>query len=162
MQGSRRVWHTGLALVACLGLDALRPVSAEDVDATALALVEQRNLGEGLAWLGYQAASRTAAFAAMVKSVGRIEAQTLVQNELRYLQPDYQSQWDRNLAASYAHSFTAEELRSLDQGESSLSLANSFRVRNARVIADMKARSSELLKQFVARALGNAQMTLQH
>lgn len=45
MQGSRRVWHTGLVLVACLGLDALRPVSAEDVDATALALVEQRNLG---------------------------------------------------------------------------------------------------------------------
>ncbi|MCI3944466.1 hypothetical protein K0038_01480 [Pseudomonas syringae] len=162
IQGSRRVWAGLVLMIACLGLDALQPAGAEEVDDTALALVEERNLGEGLAWLGYQVASRTVAFAGIVKAVGKIEAQTRVQKELQDLQPDYQVQWDRNLAASYAHSFTAEELRSLNQGEGSSTLATRFRARNARVSADMKARSSELLEQFVARALGNAQMTLQH
>jgi hypothetical protein len=114
-----------------------------------------------LAWLGYQGASRTVTFASIVQAVGRTQAQELVQRELQRLQPDYQTQWDRNLAAAYARSFTAEELRLLNEGNDSPSLASRFRVRNTQVSADMKARSSELLGQFVSRALGNAQAALQ-
>ncbi|MCJ2369883.1 hypothetical protein [Pseudomonas sp. RGM 3321] len=160
-QGSRGAWQTCLALMACLCLDAMQPVNAEEADDMALALVEQRNLGEGLAWLGYRVASRTATFAGIVQAIGKTEAQELVQKELQRLQPEYQSQWDRNLAAAYAHSFTAEELRSLNQGQNSPSLVSRFRARNTQVSADMKARSSELLGQFVSRALGNAQAALQ-
>ncbi|EKG32897.1 hypothetical protein [Pseudomonas avellanae] len=161
IHGSRRAWQAGLALIACLCADTMHPAGAEEVDDTALALVEQRKLGEGLAWLGYQGASRTVTFASIVQAVGKTEAQELVQKELQRLQPDYQTQWDRNLAAAYARSFTAEELRLLNEGNDSPSLASRFRVRNTQVSADMKARSSELLGQFVSRALGNAQAALQ-
>ncbi|EGH28481.1 MULTISPECIES: hypothetical protein [Pseudomonas syringae group] len=159
-RGSRGNWQTCLALLACLCLDAMHPASAEEADDMALALVEQRNLGEGLAWLGYQVASRTATFAGIVQAVGKTEAQELVQKELQRLKPEYQAQWDRNLAAAYAHAFTAEELRSLNQGADSPALGNRFRSRNTQVSVDMKARSSELLGQFVSRALSNAEAAL--
>ena len=160
VRGSRGTWQTCLALLACLCLAAMHPASAEEADDMALALVEQRNLGEGLAWLGYQVASRTATFAGIVQAVGKTEAQELVQKELQRLKPEYQAQWDRNLAAAYAHAFTAEELRSLNQGEDSPALGNRFRARNTQVSTDMKARSSELLGQFVSRALSNAEAAL--
>ncbi|KPX13561.1 hypothetical protein ALO71_02641 [Pseudomonas amygdali pv. dendropanacis] len=41
IQGSRGAWQTCLALMACLCLDALHPVNAEEADDMALALVEQ-------------------------------------------------------------------------------------------------------------------------
>ncbi|GFM79677.1 hypothetical protein PSCICN_03690 [Pseudomonas cichorii] len=161
-----RVSRTSLTLLGCsllLSLALTLDVRAdEDADDTALLFVQERHLGDSLAWLGYQVASRTVTFASLVQSIGKTQAQDLVQKELQRLQPTYQMQWDRNLAAAYAHSFTAQELQSLNQGSSSLSLMNKFKARNNEVGAQMKARSSELLKAFVAQALGNAQKSLAH
>ncbi|MBC3954862.1 MULTISPECIES: hypothetical protein [Pseudomonas] len=159
-QGSRVAIKTGLALIACLLVDGTRQVHADEVDDTALAFVQERKLGDGLAWLGYQVASRTATFASLVNQVGKTEAQELVQTELQRLQPTYQTEWDRNLAAAYAHSFTADELRSLSQGDGSSSVVNKFRARNIQVSAEMKSSSSELLGRYVSKALGNAQQAL--
>ncbi|MDG6404607.1 hypothetical protein QCD79_32625, partial [Pseudomonas quasicaspiana] len=44
-------------------------------------------------------------------SVGKTQAQELVKDELQRLQPQFQSQWDRNMAAAYAQSISAEGLR---------------------------------------------------
>ncbi|SHN22206.1 hypothetical protein SAMN05216593_114137 [Pseudomonas asturiensis] len=159
-QGSCVAIKTGLALIACLLVDGTRQVHADEVDDTALAFVQERKLGDGLAWLGYQVASRTATFASLVNQVGKTEAQELVQTELQRLQPAYQTEWDRNLAAAYAHSFTADELRSLSQGDGSSSVVNKFRARNIQVSAEMKSSSSELLGRYVSKALGNAQQAL--
>lgn len=159
-QGSRVAIKTGLALIACLLVDGTRQVHADEVDDTALAFVQERKLGDGLAWLGYQVASRTATFASLVNQVGKTEAQELVQTELQRLQPTYQTEWDRNLAAAYAHSFTADELRSLSQGDGSSSVVNKFRARNIQVSAEMKSSSFELLGRYVSKALGNAQQAL--
>ncbi|RMQ46942.1 hypothetical protein ALQ04_00077 [Pseudomonas cichorii] len=137
-----------------------REAQADEADDKALLLVQERHLGNSLAWLGYQVASRTVTFASLVDTMGKTQAQDRVQKELQRLQPTYQVQWDRNLAAAYAHSFTAQELQSLNEGSSSLSLMNKFKARNNEVGAQMKARSSELLKAFVAQALGNAQESL--
>lgn len=158
--GSCVAIKTGLALIACLLVDGTRQVHADEVDDTALAFVQERKLGDGLAWLGYQVASRTATFASLVNQVGKTEAQELVQTELQRLQPAYQTEWDRNLAAAYAHSFTADELRSLSQGDGSSSVVNKFRARNIQVSAEMKSSSSELLGRYVSKALGNAQQAL--
>ncbi|QHF04533.1 hypothetical protein N015_19830 [Pseudomonas asturiensis] len=159
-QGSRVAIKTGLALIACLLVDGTRQVHADEVDDTALAFVQERKLGDGLAWLGYQVASRTATFASLVNQVGKTEAQELVQTELQRLQPTYQTEWDRHLAAAYAHSFTADELRSLSQGDGLSSVVNKFRARNIQVSAEMKSSSSELLGRYVSKALGNAQQAL--
>ncbi|MCD5996660.1 hypothetical protein KDX38_24085 [Pseudomonas sp. CDFA 602] len=159
-QGTHRVLRTGLTLLACLLFDSSRQVHAEPVDDVALAFVQERHLGNGLAWLGYQVASRTATFTRIVETIGKTEAQTLVQGELQRLQPDYQAEWDRNLAAAYAHSFSSDELRSLNQGDSSPSQANRLKAGNTQVGAEMKATSSALLERFVSRALSNAQQSL--
>jgi hypothetical protein len=161
-RGSRLALQTCLALVALLCVDLARPVHADEVDDTALAFVQQRDLGNGLGWLGYQVASRTAAFAAIVDVVGKTEAQELVQSELQRLQPDYQTQWNRHLAAAYAHVFTAEELRSLNQDDGSSSQVSGLKARNNQVGIEMKARSSELLASFVDQALDNARKSLEH
>jgi hypothetical protein len=122
----------------------------------ALAFVRDRHLGESLGWLGYQVASRTVTFTTIVETVGRTKAQEIVQDELQYLQPQYQQEWDRNLAAAYSASFTPEELSALNAGDPPSDIANKFRARQRDVGMDMKGRSSELLKVYVSTALDNA------
>lgn len=126
------------------------------VPPSALAFVQDRHLGESLGWLGYQVASRTPTFATIVETVGRTKAQEIVQDELQYLQPQYQQEWDRNLAAAYAASFTPEELTALDVGDPPPDVAKKFRDKQRDVGTDMKARSSKLLEVYVSTSLDNA------
>lgn len=156
------ILNSTLALVVCLMQDVPRPAQADEAEDTALTLVRERHLGDSLGWLGYQVASHTVTFANLVEQLGKTQAQELVQSELQRLQPQFQAQWDRNLAAAYAHAFTAQELRSLNDGDDSPELANKFRTRNNDVGADMKARSADLLGDFVSQALNNATQSLQH
>lgn len=130
--------------------------AAPAVAPSALAFVQDRHLGESLGWLGYQVASRTVIFTTIVDAVGRTKAQEIVQDELQHLQPQYQQEWDRNLAAAYAASFTPDELTALDVGDPPPDVANKFRSKQRDVGLDMKSRSSDLLKVYVSTALDNA------
>mgnify|MGYP000506820246 CR=1 FL=1 len=130
--------------------------AAPAVAPSALAFVQDRHLGESLGWLGYQVASRTVTFTTIVEAVGRTKAQEIVQDELQHLQPQYQQEWDRNLAAAYAASFTPDELTALDVGDPPPDVANKFRSKQRDVGLDMKRRSSDLLKVYVSTALDNA------
>ncbi|GFM51121.1 hypothetical protein [Pseudomonas capsici] len=157
------VSRTRLTFLGCsllLSWTLAQSVQADEADDTALLFVQERHLGDSLGWLGYQVASRSVTFASIVEAVGKNQAQDLVHKELQRLQPDYQVQWDRNLAAAYAQSFSAQELQSLNEGSGSLSLLNKLKVRSNEVGIRMKERSSELLETFVAQALGNAQKSL--
>lgn len=147
-----------------LGVSAsLAPMAhASEVDDSALAFVEERHLGDSLGWLGYQVASRTVTFGTIVNAIGKTQAQTLVKDELQRLQPQFQAQWDRNLAAAYAQAFTADELRALNKGDDPPMLANKLRAKQNDVGMDMKARSADLLRDFVTQALDNAQASLTH
>ncbi|WP_409522060.1 MULTISPECIES: hypothetical protein [unclassified Pseudomonas] len=161
-----------LKTVACLGLGLLihapgmaraeeappeqAATTTPALSSSALSFVQDRHLGESLGWLGYQVASRTVTFTTIVETIGRTKAQEIVQDELQYLQPQYQQEWDRNLAAAYAASFSPEELAALDAGDPPPDVANKFRVKQRDVGMDMKSRSSELLKVYVSTALDNA------
>lgn len=152
-----KVLSATLSALFCLMLNAPLHAQAEEAAPDpALVFVQDHHLGESLGWLGYQVASRTVTFATIVETVGRTEAQTLVQDELKSLQPEYQVEWDRNLAAAYAQSFTPEELQQLNVGEPAEPLANKFRNKQRDVGMDMKGRSSELLKVYVSTALDSA------
>ncbi|MDU8361009.1 hypothetical protein [Pseudomonas syringae group sp. J309-1] len=148
------------ALLLGLWTSVEQSVQASEVDDSALAYVEDRHLGESLGWLGYQVASRTATFGSIVESVGKTQAQELVKDELQRLQPQFQSQWDRNMAAAYAQSFSADELRALNRGDKEPQLANKLRAKQNDVGTDMKARSADLLKEFVSQALNSAMARL--
>jgi hypothetical protein len=159
---------TGAALtLVCAALISVsslctRHVQASEVDDSALAFVQERHLGDSLGWLGYQVASRTPTFGSIVETIGKTQAQALVQDELQRLQPQFQAQWDLNLAAAYAQSFTAEELRAMNKGAEPPMLANKLRAKQNDVGMDMKARSADLLRDFVSQALNNAQASLTH
>lgn len=158
MNGCKAVFLPGAILVVVLLSGTLPELApAGEVDDTALSFVQGRQLGDGLGWLGYQVASRTVTFTDLVERLGKTKAQALVQAELKRLQPQYQGQWERNLAAAYAHSFSVDELRQLNQGQGSPALKNRFKVRNTEVGQEMKTSSSQLLSEFVAQALNNAQ-----
>ncbi|MFP3849865.1 hypothetical protein SLW75_13630 [Pseudomonas sp. W5-01] len=152
----------GLTLVAVMALQSVAlagetaPAPAPVAGDSALTFVQERHLGESLGWLGYQVASHTVTFATIVETVGRTKAQEIVQDELQSLQPQYQQEWDRNLAAAYAASFSPEELKALDAADPAPDVANKFRNKQRDVGADMKDRSSELLKVYVSTALDNA------
>jgi hypothetical protein len=150
------------ALLISVCSTAARNAQASEVDDSALAFVQERHLGESLGWLGYQVASRTVTYGTIVNAIGKTQAQALVNDELQRLQPQFQAQWDRNLAASYAQSFTAEELRAMNKGDDPPMLANKLRAKQNDVGMDMKARSADLLRDFVSQALNNAQDTLNH
>jgi len=124
--------------------------------ASAQAFVHDRHLGDSLGWLGYQVASRTVTFTQIVEAVGRTKAQEVVQDQLQDLQPQYQQEWDSNLAAAYAASFSPDELQALNVGDPPPDVANKFRAKQRDVGMDMKSRSSELLKIYVSTALDNA------
>ena len=164
-------YRTSLSQTACnviLGLLVLvllggpRSALAVQGNDAALAFVQQRHLGDSLAWLGYQVASRTVTFATLVQKVGKTQAQTAVQTALQHLQPRYQEQWNSNMAAAYAESFTPEELRELNEGSPPSALANKFRAKQKDVGMSMKAKSDELLNTFVSKALLDAQDTVSH
>ncbi|OCX11449.1 hypothetical protein [Pseudomonas graminis] len=152
----------GLTLVGVMALQSVAlasetaPAPAPVAGDAALTFVQERHLGESLGWLGYQVASHTVTFATIVETVGRTKAQEIVQDELQSLQPQYQQEWDRNLAAAYAASFSPEELKALDAADPAPEVANTFRNKQRDVGADMKDRSSELLKVYVSTALDNA------
>lgn len=152
----------GLTLVGVMALQSVAlagepaPAPAPVAGDSALTFVQERHLGESLGWLGYQVASHTVTFATIVETVGRTKAQEIVQDELQSLQPQYQQEWDRNLAAAYAASFSPEELKALDAADPAPDVANKFRNKQRDVGADMKDRSSELLKVYVSTALDNA------
>lgn len=142
--------------VTLAGDTAPAPAPAPLAGDSALTFVQDRHLGESLGWLGYQVASHTVTFATIVETVGRTKAQEIVQDELQSLQPQYQQEWDRNLAAAYAASFSPEELKALDAADPAPDVANKFRNKQRDVGAEMKDRSSELLKVYVSTALDNA------
>jgi hypothetical protein len=144
------------AVLLALLANASPPAQATEVADSALAYVQERHLGDSLGWLGYQVASRTPTFGSIVEAVGKTQAQVLMQDELQRLQPQYQAQWDRNLAAAYARYFTADELQALGRGDNQPQLANKLRAGQNDVGTDMKARSADLLKDYVSRALNDA------
>lgn len=143
-----------MLVVGVLGLPGT--VLAADANENALIFVQKQHLGDGLAWLGFQVASRTTTYAGIVQKVGKVQGQTIVQDALQRLQPTYQEQWNRNMAAAYAESFTPAEMRTLNEGNPPKALADKFKAKEKDVGLSMKSKSTDLLNSYVAKALLDA------
>lgn len=129
---------------------------AADSEAAALRMVRSLRLGDNLSMLGLQTAARTTTFQIISKSVGPDKARTLVSDELNTAKPKYQEQWDKNLAASYAPLFSAEELRSIAEKQRQSPYFSKFMSKQNEVGNAMQAKSSGLLKEYVTEALTTA------
>ena len=129
---------------------------AADSEAAALQMVKKLRLGENLGQMGFQVVSRTVTYQVIIRSVGADKARALVTEELNRARPKYQDQWDKNLAASYAPIFTADELNSIAEKQRQSPHINKFLSKQNDVGAAMQSKSTELLKQFTTEAMTNA------
>ncbi|AHV94493.1 hypothetical protein [Bordetella holmesii] len=148
----------GLARAACLTLllAAAMPACAQDGQAAALALIAQRHLGDNLAALGAQVAVRTSTYAVLVKRLGQEQAGALVRQQLKHALPNYQPQWNANLAAAYASVFDASELASLARDGQASPVAAKFAERQRDIGEDMRVRSTPVLQAYVTEAMNQA------
>lgn len=144
------------ALALGVLLLAAPPARAEDGQAAALSLVEQRRLGENLAGMGAQVAVRTTTYAVLVKRLGPEPAGALVRQQLKQALPKYQPQWNAHLAAAYASVFSAEELASLARDGKASPAAAKLAARQQQIGEDMRARSTPVLRAYVTEAMNQA------
>ncbi len=129
---------------------------AADASSAALEMVKKLRLGDNLGTMGSQVATNTQTYRNMVQMVGADRAQALIRDELSKTRPKYQDQWDRNLAAAYAESFTSNELESIAEKQKASPYANKFLAKQSDVGRSMQSKSTGLLQQYVAEALNSA------
>lgn len=138
----------------CSSAASATPTSATaSSDDPALALVQRFDMGAGLESLANQVARKTTTFGVIAKKHGASEAINLVKAEISKALPTYQGRWNQNLALIYSKHFSAEELQSLGTLGKSSPYAGEFQSTHAAVGAEMRASSSQILKELVTEAL---------
>ena len=131
-------------------------VIASDPYTSSLSLVKTTRLGDNLPVLALQVAQSTMTYKIIEKSVGAEEALLIVQDEINQARPNYQDPWDKNLAACYAQTLSAEELESLAMNPGSSVYVPVLMASQGEVAQCMQAKSTDLLAALLSEALGKA------
>ncbi len=122
-------------------------------DDPALAMVQSLDLGQNLEAMSVQTASSTQTYLIVSQKLGVAAADAAIRKEIAALLPNYQPQWNRNLADAYAEFLSPDELRSMAMlGKSSPHFGKFMSVRS-QVSPRMQASSSALLQKLSAAAL---------
>ncbi|MDT7848403.1 hypothetical protein Q9292_02170 [Methylophilus sp. VKM B-3414] len=138
-----------LSLVSTIAVAA----TSEDI---ALTLVQKYRFGQNLPAISYQVASQTQTYRMIVNKVGEQKAQSMVRSEIDKVIPDYQNQWDKNLASSYAQVISADKLQSLvDEGPSS-KYSSELKTKQGEIGPLMQAKSTGLLNEMLIKAMTSA------
>ncbi|TFW72956.1 hypothetical protein C3Y98_00935 [Methylotenera oryzisoli] len=138
-----------LSLVSTLSVGA----SSEDV---ALNLVQKYRFGQNLTPISYQVASQTQTYRMIVNKVGEQKAQSIVKSEIDKVIPEYQNQWNKNLASSYAQVISPEKLQSLvDEGPSS-KYSGELKTKQSEIGPLMQSKSKDLLNEMLTKAMTSA------
>lgn len=135
-----------LSLVSTISVAA----NSEDI---ALTLVQKYRFGQNLASISYQAASQIQTYRMIVNKVGEQKAQTIVKSEIDKVIPEYQGQWNKNLASAYAQVISPEKLQSLvDEGPSS-KYSSDLKAKQNEIGPLMQSKSTGLLNEMLTKAM---------
>ena len=138
-----------LSLVSTISVAA----SSEDI---ALTLIQKYRFGQNLTWISYQVASQTQTYRMIVNKVGEQKAQSLVKTEIDKIILEYQNQWNKNLASSYAQIISADKLQSIvDEGPSS-KYSGELKAKQSEIYPLMQSKSASLLNELLAKAMASA------
>lgn len=129
---------------------------AQPAKAAATEFVLRQNVGSNLKTLGLATARKTQTFAILVSGMGMLGAERLVSKELDYHAPQFQGQWNDNLAKAYAQSFTSEELKSLASEGRNSRYFGKLSEKQAVVGDSMQRMSATVLTAYVSAALYSA------
>ena len=106
-----RIATSGLALVSLYA--GVQPLShaAKLVD-MAQAMVEKYKLGHTLPQVAMQLAAKSPDYQTLIDKMGAQQAQQQLMAAARQVVPQYQKQWDAQLANAYAQTFSEPQLKS--------------------------------------------------
>ena len=143
------------ALMLCVAPAAHAEWSGTPLQNLAYEFVTVQKVGNNLAPFALQATMRTLTYASLVKQVGASKAQFVVEQEINKLLPDYQEEWNGNLAKAYAMHFSPDELSSLATDGLQSPYSDQVAKRGDDIGIDMQQLSQPLLKEFVARVVAD-------
>lgn len=141
------------AFVAGVWLPSFAQSTSEDA---ALRFVTTHHIGGNLPSMALAVATRTQTFAMLSNKLGTAEARQLVEQEIAALVPQYQGQWDKNLASAYARHFSGEELASLTAEGPRSRYAAKLATMQKTLGDDMRTASQPMLTEMLGVALKNA------
>ncbi len=121
---------------------------AQSLGDPAADLVRNFNMGSNLEQMANAVAASTHTYASV--------SSTEVSAQIRRLVPQYQTEWDANLAKAHAAHLSPEELRSLASEGRRPPFYSKLEWQRPAIAADMKAASGALLRQLVSEALAGA------
>ncbi len=143
-----------LYALACLLAFGPVPVrAADDPKQVALAFVQASGAGNNLKQLSFAAAQFTTTYRMVVQKKGEAEARHLLAEEVLAIAPQYQDQWNRNLADAYLLHCTPEQLASVTKDKQGSPFFQSVVLQRSAAGEDMQKSSSKLLKDMVAAVL---------
>ena len=125
---------------------------AQDEQA-ALKMVKALGLGTNLASMTYNFARISQTQQGLAMRIGPKKADELLRSELAATVPRYQDEWDRNLAAAWAHLMTAEELESVVSERQQSPHAAKFVAARDQAAISMRVKSQPLLEKLLAEVL---------
>ncbi len=156
----KQLFHAFAA--AILAVATATASAATEPSSSALTLVKGARLGNNLPGLAMQVAKSTVTYKSIESSVGTERAKQIVQEEIDKARPAYQEQWDKNLAASYAETLSAEELESLAGNPKSSPYVSKMLANQGAIGQRMQAKSSGLLAALLSEALNKAFAKITH
>lgn len=141
-------------IVALSGLSVA--TFAATPEAIALQLVEKYRFGENLRSMSYQSATLTQTYGMIVEKLGEQQAKSIIKQEIDKLIPEYQPQWNKNLAFCYSQFISVDKLQSiLDEGPASQH-SNEIRSKLNEIGPLMQAKSAGILNELLTKAITSA------
>ncbi len=145
-----------LVLVLSLFIGML-PVGVQAAtEAEALKFVQELKVGNNLPAMALKIGKNTQTYRMLETQLGRAEASKLFSEEVMAALPDFQDEWNANLAKAYAEAFSSEELNSLILEKEKSPAFKKLQTSQRSVSASMKKRSEKIPSLLVAEALENA------
>lgn len=124
-----------------------------DSEDIALAFVKKYDLGRNLTPISYQYATFSQIYRAIINKVGEENTKRIVNNEIDKIIPDYQSQWDKNLASSFMEMMGTEKLQSLIAEEAASQYSRELKEKQQAIGELMMSKSTDLLNEIMTKAL---------
>jgi hypothetical protein len=122
----------------------------------ALNFVEKLKLGNNLSIMAFQIGKNTQTYRMLESQLGSTEASKLFSEEVIAAAPHFQTEWNANLAKSYAEAFSSEELNSLMLEKEKSPSFNKMQTSQPTIGASMQKRSEKIPSLLVAEALEKA------
>jgi hypothetical protein len=131
------------------------PALSESQDDKMLLIIKQVKLGNNLSGIAYQGILNTQTYRMVVNKIGEDKANEIVKKELAADLPKYQDQWDKNLASTYLHYFTPDEMESIFKDKELSPYASKYLAERQNVGKAMMEKSKALVINLNTEVLTN-------